>query len=275
MAARSIWRFSEGWSLRKLVALHFLGAVLLCSYLFPAGFEMWRQLDSQVFLLLNGSLSGQGAWEWWWAWANTRYHDAFVGLFIGLCLVYPVSGFAREDLQKSFFLYVAMMLVLMLGKLGFAVVVDFFRWGGPSPSLVFEPVVLLSDLFPSLPLKDSSTESFPGDHAAVLWAWAGFVLFHSRSLRSCLVAGLPLLMVLPRLVGGAHWTSDVVVGGLVIALPTLAWTYYSPLVSLLANGLAWIGRPILTLLSKAPWFRQQDFFVYGPQRSIARQSSPA
>jgi membrane-associated phospholipid phosphatase len=247
--------------------LHVLAAALLISYVLPSGYESWRNLDSRVFFFLNGSLVDQGAWEWWWAWANTRYQDALVALFIGLCLVYPVSGFSREDLQKSLFLYVAMMLVLMVAKVAFSVVVDLFEWSGQSPTLVLSPAVRLSDLFPGMPIKDASTDSFPGDHAAVLWAWAGFVVLHSRSLRSCLIAGLPLLMILPRLVGGAHWTSDVVVGGLVIAIPTLAWTYYSPIVSRLADGLAWLGQPILRLLSTAPWFRQQDFFVYGPQRS--------
>lgn len=253
------------WQLVKLGWLHAIALALLASYLVPSGLSLWRQADEAVFFFLNGTLDGPGPWASFWAWTNTRYCDAIVGLFIFLCLIYPFGGFSKDRLQTALFSFVAMLLVLLAARTLFH---QFCAWAGLAgmgPSLVLSPVVMLSDLYPNIPLKDASHDSFPGDHATVLLAWTGFVLmFQSVTWRSFFAAGLPLIMVLPRMIAGAHWFSDVAVGGLVVALPVLGWTFYSPVVSRLANGMAWALDPLLKAMAGWPWFRSQHFFLHGP-----------
>lgn len=253
------------WNLLKLFSMHLLAVGLLASYVLPGGFSLWREIDGSIFFWLNGTLSQTGLWEAFWAWSNTRYCDAAVGLFIVLFLVYPVLGLGKDRLQPVFFKWVTMILLLLGARTVFHYLSDWLELGGPGPSLVLSPVVMLSDLYPNVPLKDSSTDSFPGDHATVLLAWTGFVLFQSFRWSSILAALLPLTMILPRLVAGAHWLSDVVVGGLVVVLPILGWTFFSPVVERLSSAIARAVQPLIRTMAGWPWFRSQDFFIFGPQ----------
>ena len=61
------------------------------------------------------------------------------------------------------------------------------------------------------------------------------------------VGVLTLLMVLPRLVAGAHWISDDLVGGLVLTLLALAWGYCTPLGGVLARWLQKPAEPVLRI----------------------------
>lgn len=68
---------------------------------------------------------------------------------------------------------------------------------------------------------------------------------------------LTLLFLLPRLVAGAHWSSDDFVGGLFVCLLTLAWGFYTPF-AMLASG--WLERCTAPLRNRAkqwpPWRRR-------------------
>ncbi|MBE8190479.1 MAG: phosphatase PAP2 family protein [Candidatus Thioglobus sp.] len=80
-------------------------------------------------------------------------------------------------------------------------------------------------------MKDSSSESFPGDHATVLLTWLGYCLFFRRNRWSWAAAFLVIFFSLPRLIAGAHWLSDVLVGGLAIALVALAFGLFTPVLN--------------------------------------------
>src|SRR5699024_3876990 len=90
----------------------------------------------------------------------------------------------------------------------------------------------------SLHVKDSSTVSFPGDHATVVatfiylfWALAGW--------RYGLVASvIAVVASMPRLVAGAHWLTDDVVGGIGTALATVPWVVFTPMTGRLCDVLA-------------------------------------
>lgn len=245
-----------------LLWMHVVAIVLLGSYIAPGTHTWWQHADEFVFFSLNGTLDGRGIWEFFWSWANTRYADAFVGCMIILCLIYPVCTSRKEKIQAVFFQCIAMLIVLLSARTAFHFVADWLTLGGQSPSLVLFPAVLLSDLFPEIPLKDLSDDSFPGDHATILFAWIGFVLHNNRQWSGWAIACTSLVFALPRLFSGAHWLSDLLVGGLVVALPVLGWTYFSPIVQYLANTIAWMASPIVRRLANLPWFREQDFFRY-------------
>ena len=83
-------------------------------------------------------------------------------------------------------------------------------------------------MYPDLNPKVSSHQSFPGDHgvASVLLVTGFTLLLGWRwAIPSAVVA---VLNILPRLVGGGHWLSDVLVGGVCIALIILPWMIAAP-----------------------------------------------
>jgi membrane-associated phospholipid phosphatase len=236
--------------------------LLLLSYSLPAGFQSWRSLDEIVFRQLNGWLGSKpGFWEAIWAWGNTRYIDLLVAIAMVISLVYPVAGFNGRQLQQAWWGFLALVLLLGPLRYGWHHALESLNIGGTSPSLVITPCVRLSELFPNVPLKDASYLSFPGDHASVYLTWTGFLLVNcTRSKGSLAIGCLSLIFVMPRLVAGAHWFSDIAVGSLLVVLPLMALGFCSPVAYRLACGLGWLAGPMLRTMSHWPWFRQQPFF---------------
>lgn len=60
-------------------------------------------------------------------------------------------------------------------------------------------------------------------------------MFHTNPLNKILAGGGMLFFILPRLAGGAHWLSDIIVGGAPIAAMSLTLMYCTPLQSYLAR----------------------------------------
>jgi membrane-associated phospholipid phosphatase len=97
-----------------------------------------------------------------------------------------------------------------------------------SPSLVLEPVARLPELVPWMEAKWESKNSFPGDHAVAAFAFVGlsFILMDRKT--AWLAALFGLLYSVPRLVSGAHWLSDELVGGGIALFVTLGWVTNIP-----------------------------------------------
>jgi len=125
---------------------------------------------------------------------------------------------------------------------------------------VIPDAIKLSDIFPHLEkkwqLKDSSSQSFPGDHASVLLIWAMFMTVYSRTIgQRVVIWGLALLFMMPRLVAGAHWGQDDYIGGVMIALLALGWSCYTPFVAHATALLMRATAPIFNLFAKFPLLR--------------------
>jgi membrane-associated phospholipid phosphatase len=69
------------------------------------------------------------------------------------------------------------------------------------------------------------------DHAAVLFTWLGYCLFFVRNKWTPWILFVVVLFVMPRLMAGAHWMSDIMVGGISTALTALAFGLYTPLLN--------------------------------------------
>jgi len=64
-----------------------------------------------------------------------------------------------------------------------------------------------------------------------------------------------LLFMLPRLVSGAHWLSDVVVGGSFLGLLTIGWGLYTPYAAKVCSLLERFVTPLLLRLGRLPGLR--------------------
>ncbi|WP_157890347.1 phosphatase PAP2 family protein [Marinobacterium aestuarii] len=258
---REISIFPGSWKLKPLITLHICASILLLSFALPAGKELWRLLDSSVFYYLNGFIAQSGAQTSFWAWMNVRAADLLPGILILLTLTFPGLGFRREQLQQALVGFFALLFFALILRQLLHEVTELFQLAGLSPSLVLEPVNRLSELAPHIDAKDSSKESFPGDHAAILLLWAGYIVLSRRSLPSLLALITAIAFTLPRMVGGAHWFSDNYVGGLFTALIALAWAFYSPLCAWLAIRLMRLCAPLFKQLARLPGIGRLPFFT--------------
>ena len=139
----------------------------------------------------------------------------------------------------------------------FSKLVRLMGWQHHSPSMVFSDAIMLSDYYPALEarweLKDRSSQSFPGDHASVLLIWGLFMGMFSRSVGQFLIVwGLTLLFMMPRLVAGAHWGSDALVGGVFLSLLGLAWACFTPFAYQASEWLEKVTRPLTLQLARLP-----------------------
>jgi membrane-associated phospholipid phosphatase len=252
--------FGNQWRPIPLLMMHLIALLLMLSFIFPSGFQLWRQLDSGLFLTLNGTLAEGDTWAWIWAWANTRYKDMLLAIVMLIFIIFPGFGFRRQQLQQALVGFLALMLSLVVLRYFFYEFSEKLDLSGPSPSLVLSPAYLLTELFPDIPAKDGSGRSFPGDHATVLIVWAAYLIMNTRCLGSYLAVALASVMILPRVVGGAHWFSDVAVGGFSVALPLLAWAFYSPLLLRLTRWMEKAFLPLFQLIGRLPLLKQLPFF---------------
>jgi membrane-associated phospholipid phosphatase len=248
------------WRVAGLIAFNLLALILLASWRWPPARRLWDGFDAWAFHLLNAPLASNTAWAHVWAVCSMRPVDLGFGLIMLGFLIKGNWIFAAVQVRQALYAFLALLLLLLLIRAGlFVEVIKIMHWQRESPSLTVEGAVRLSDLFPEWSrvwqMKDSSERSFPGDHASVLLLWAIFVSPFARGWRRWLVWGLTLLLILPRLVSGAHWLSDVLVGGLLLSFVAIGWGLYTPYAATACSLLERIGTPVLLRLGRLPGLR--------------------
>lgn len=215
-----------------------LGAALFVTYVVPATFHFWHLLDVQAAFALNGWVAHDHTQQLIWAFGNMRVFDYVVALLMLAVLLHYVARGAQATpsfrAAQSFVIFVLLVVLVSITRN-----LLFGHLHVDSPSLVLHPFTRLSRAT-SMPfkVKDASPVSFPGDHATVVATFV-YLLWALASGRYGLVAAVIAVVAnLPRLVAGAHWFSDDVVGGVGIALVTVPWVAFTPLAAWLAALLA-------------------------------------
>ncbi|WP_298186126.1 phosphatase PAP2 family protein [uncultured Pseudomonas sp.] len=247
---------NEQWRTRPLLACHIVALLLLASWLWMPSRALWDEFDLQFFALLNQPVHDAGLWAKTWAIGSMRPVDMGVGLLMLAVMLKADLVFSGAQVRKALYAFLATLFVMLLFRVGFAELVKLMGWQRPSASLVVEGAARLTELFPTWEnrwnMKDSATRSFPGDHASVLLIWAMFMSFFARNWRLLLVWVMALVFMLPRLVAGAHWGSDALVGGVFLALLGLAWACFTPFACKASEWLEAATQPLTRVLGKLP-----------------------
>jgi len=248
--------FRTSWNIKALILSHLFGFAWLGFFLTDTGFAFWRSLDQNIFFILNGTLSEADNWTRFWAWANVRIFDLIPLLVMLGSITFPGMGIKRDRLQQAiigFILLLVLMYPIRESVYEYARSIDV---SGNSPSLTLQPANRFSEIVPEIPAKDSAGNSFPGDHATVVLTWAGFIILNARSWLSLSALGLALLFMLPRIVGGAHWASDNLVGGAFTAMITLSWAFCTPLMHYLTSAAHKALGPLIRMFEKIPYLNR-------------------
>src|SRR3990167_8789927 len=94
--------------------------------------------------------------------------------------------------------------------------------------MVVDDSVRLSKEIPWMSIKDDSSKSFPGDHGTTALLFVtGFAYLAGWRL-GVLAVLYGAFLCLPRLITGAHWLSDIIVGSGTITIVCLSWAFCSP-----------------------------------------------
>lgn len=244
------------WRLRPLLACHLTALLLLASWLWLPTRQLWDRFDLALFGLLNDPLHSGGLWAHIWAIGSMRPVDLGVGLLMLAVMLKADLVFRGAQVRRALFALLGTLLVLLLFRVGFAELVKLMGWQRPSASLVVEGSARLTELFPAWEerwdMKDSASRSFPGDHASVLLLWALFLSFFARGWHLLLVWCMALVFMLPRLVAGAHWASDALVGGAFLSLLGIAWGCFTPFAYRASEWLERMTAPLTQRLARLP-----------------------
>lgn len=219
-----------------------LGIALFLSWYLPDNHGFWFGPDSQIFFFFNQHLGSSRFFLYLVAITNNRAFDAASLLCMGLLYL---SFFIHEDgrgRRRMLLLGVVILFsAVVLNQLGHLLPVS-----RPSPTRLFDNVNLVSEMT-GFNTKDGSTDSFPGDHGMMLLIFACYMLryFTVRSFFIALV--IFVIFILPRIMIGAHWVTDIIVGSLSIVLIGMSWWLMTPasdrMVDLLDRNLPGKHRP--------------------------------
>jgi len=199
--------------------------VYLASWFLEPTRSLWLALDEKVFWALNASLEWGTWWQVVWAVANNRAVDIAAALcMIGL-FAHFVLRKARD--RTDFFVAVGLMLTgLILVGNRISAILPVER---KSPTLVHPDALRLTELVSWFPTKDASGNCFPGDHAMVLFVCAGVITYFLPRAYAVSAWVLAVVFMIPRVVGGAHWLTDDLVGSAAVAGFVLSCALATPL----------------------------------------------
>ncbi len=237
--------YEPRWHVRALVTGHLAVALLVITWIWPTTRQGWDWVDANMFYLLNGSLKLGSLWQTNWAISNLRVFDTFAGLImLALLTHYIAAGRQRpivDRIASAVFIGIYLAVVIVFTReLLFAGV------GRLSPSQELVPFYDLRELVPwAEKAKVSSSTSFPGDHAVVTLTFTGMFGYFAGWRYGCVAVGLTFWFVLPRLIGGAHWFTDILVGSVSIATVALLWALATPLHH---HARRWIGHAVVRLV---------------------------
>ncbi|EDW0818848.1 phosphatase PAP2 family protein [Salmonella enterica subsp. enterica] len=228
-----------------IILLNAAGLALFLSWYLPVNHGFWFTIDSGIFHFFNQKLVESHAFLWWVAITNNRAFDgcsllAMGGLMLSFWLKENASGRRRIVIIGL----VMLLTAVVLNQLGQALI----PVKRASPTLSFEHIYRVSELL-HIPTKDASKDSFPGDHGMMLLIFSAFMLRYFGKTAGIIALIIFVVFAFPRVMIGAHWFTDIVVGSLTVILIGLPWWLMTPLsdraITLFENYLSGGNKQIL------------------------------
>lgn len=205
--------------LSLILLLNVMGLALFMSWYIPANHGFWFPIDAGVFHFFNQKLAESQAFLWLVAITNNRAFDACSLLAMG-CLMLSFWFKETPDGRRRIVIIGLVMLLtaIILNQAG-QTLLPVKR---ASPTLSFDNIYRVSDLL-HISTKDASRDSFPGDHGMMLLIFAGFMLRYFGKTAGFIGLIIVVVFSFPRVMIGAHWFTDIVVGSLTVVLIGLPW----------------------------------------------------
>ncbi|EMN1411655.1 phosphatase PAP2 family protein [Enterobacter chuandaensis] len=208
-----------------ILLLNVAGLALFFSWYIPVNHGFWFPLDSSLFHFFNQGLVKSDAFLWLVAITNNRAFDGFSLLAMG-CLM--LSFWLKEDYSGRRRILIIGLVMLLTAVIVNQLAQHLMPVKRASPSLSFPNIYRVSELL-HIPTKDASKDSFPGDHGMMLLIFSGFMLRYFGKKAFAIALLIVVIFAFPRVMIGAHWLTDIVVGSLSAVLIGLPWVLMTPL----------------------------------------------
>lgn len=225
IAAPRLWKF------KILLLCHVIAALLFASLFWPITKELWEVIDVAFFKMINSTLRDRPSWQLFWALANHKLADWVEDFCVLLFFVTYVRQVHRSLRTRR--ISELLFCVIYIGAIIYFINRILFRENLSiprlSPTLVVDDSVRLSQEIPWMSIKDDSSKSFPGDHGTTALLFAASFSYLAGWRLGILASLYAAFLCMPRLITGAHWLSDVLVGSGTITIVFLSWAFCTPL----------------------------------------------
>lgn len=215
------------------LSLHLIALCLIIVFCLDPLHSFWQSIDEWVFLSLNSSSIDHPIQQLFWALANTKITDFLTAVFlIGSFILYAFEAEDEDRIKRlSELLYTGLWIVCTIAvcKLFISPFLEAAGAARESPSALFDNCHLLSAAVPWMKIKDMAFNCFPADHAVVVFQWCSFFSFFAGLRRGVFITVIAIIFLIPRLISGAHWISDIAVGSISVVFISVAWGLCSPL----------------------------------------------
>lgn len=220
------------WQKRRLMILLYVVAMLIGSWFFPPTRAIWAVIDREMYFALNHLITKTMNLHLFWAFCNTRANDwVFDVVMLVFFLTYIFSPPNEKRKERVVIITIAILTMLFIfafiNRLIFHHILTIYR---ESPAMVFQEGRRISDLVTSIHVKEMAHNSYPGDHGTTACSFitmTAFTMGRKRAFVAVLLA-TPLL-IMPRMVSGAHWFSDVIMGSFLIVIIPSTLIFCSPI----------------------------------------------
>lgn len=207
-----------------ILVLNALGFALFFSWYLPSGHGYWFVIDSNIFHFFNRELVKSHAFLVLVAVTNNRVFDGISLLAMGSLFFFYWRKESAAGRRRMVIMGIVMLFcAIIINQLGHLIPESHV-----SPTLYFTDIYRVSELL-HFPTKDASKDSFPGDHGLMLLIYTGFMLRYFGKKAFAIAVIIFLIFMLPRVMIGAHWFTDIFVGSLSVALVCLPWALLTPL----------------------------------------------
>jgi membrane-associated phospholipid phosphatase len=215
----------SNWHPIALLCANLVAIVLFASWLLEPTRSLWLALDESFFWATNRSLAEGELWRQIWAVANHRAFD----LVAALSMLSLYGHYALLRQREHLTHYIAIGLLLTIAIILIVQGSKLIPIDRPSATMVYPEALRLSKLVPYIATKDIASDTFPGDHGLVLLLFAGFILYNMPRTYGVIALLFAVIFTLPRLMSGAHWLSDELVGAIGVGSLALGWIFATPL----------------------------------------------
>ncbi|MCB1081543.1 MAG: phosphatase PAP2 family protein [Chlamydiia bacterium] len=220
-------------NLKKLLIPPLILFAMWASWLNPQTRPYWDLVDQKTFTFLNSWVHHSPFWQNFWAFAGHRMMDWIHDIAMLLFFFFSIKWASKEQKMKKVaelifsILFIALVICMVNGVL----FPEFIHIPRKSPTMVDKTAFRLGTVIDWITVKDHSRKSFPGDHATMAVLFASLI-FHLMGKRAGILATLyAIFFCLPRLIVGAHWLTDNLIGSATIALLATSLAFGTPLAS--------------------------------------------
>ena len=224
---------NSSWKINNLLWTWLIITLAVISWFVPPTKQLWDLIDEKLFYFFNSFVHTSKIAQNTWAFLNSHIadwlYDVVMAAFV-FTYIFKAKGEERKKraIQVVFLTLFTVFCFLYCNRVFFGKIIHPRRI---SPAGVLPDFFHLSHVITWVKVKEIGTGCFPADHGCTICMFI-VGIFHLAGYRGGLLAFLVSLpFMLPRLITGAHWITDIALGSLPMALFNLSWIFYTPIMS--------------------------------------------